>query len=91
MAGGPDVAQLPHLYTPYDAAAPTLRRPRARWCTVAAGQGDRRTAVSDFVAAHGNGVAAWAIVRCRARNKDFAAVVDRKTGEVVGYLAVNPW
>ena len=32
MAGGPDLAHLPHLYTSYDAESrPTLRGPRARW------------------------------------------------------------
>ena len=30
-------------------------------------------------------------VPVKARNRDFAAVVDRKTGEIVGYLPINPW
>ena len=31
MAGGPDVAQLPHLYTPYDAAASDVARAARPW------------------------------------------------------------
>jgi len=27
----------------------------------------------------------------RARNRDFAAVVDRKSGAIIGYLPVDPW
>ena len=52
---------------------------------------DTATAVSDFVATHGNGSRSLGYLPVRARNKDFAVVVDRKTGEIVGYLAVNPW
>ena len=40
---------------------------------------------------HGSGARSLGFVPVRARNKDFAAVVDRRTGEIVGYLAVNPW
>jgi hypothetical protein len=27
----------------------------------------------------------------KARNKDMAVVVDRKTGDIVGIVPVNPW
>ena len=91
MSGGPDVAQLPHLYTPYDAAASDVAR-AARPMVGLSRQGkETATAVSEFVSAHGNGARSLGYLPVRARNKDFAAVVDRKTGEVVGYLAVNPW
>ena len=45
--------------------------------------------MSDFVNAHGSG-RAMGYVPVRARNRDFAAVVDRKTGEIVGYLPIVP-
>ena len=48
-------------------------------------------AVSDFVTTHGSGARNLGYIPVRARNRDFAMVVDRKSGEIVGYIAVNPW
>lgn len=90
MAGGPDVPALPHLYVPYaDEAATVVRAARPL-------QGLSRQSrayadiVSAFVAEHGKG-RDLGYLPVRARNKDFAVVVDRRTGEVVGYLSLNPW
>jgi hypothetical protein len=46
--------------------------------------------VSAFVARHGTG-RSLGYVPVKARNRDSCAVVDRKTGEIVGYLPLNPW
>ncbi len=90
-AGGPDVAQRPHLYVPYAQMAGSVAR--AARPLVGLAQRGRESAerISEFVMAHGQGGRSLGYVPVRARNKDFTAVVDRKTGEVVGYLAINPW
>jgi len=89
--GGPDVPELPHLYIPYAQAA--AQAAGAARPLVALARRDREAAdeVSDFVAAHGAGTRNLGYVPVKARNRDFAAVLDRKTGEIVGYLAINPW
>jgi hypothetical protein len=46
--------------------------------------------VNDFVKANG-GNRSLGFLPIKARNEDFAAVVDRKTGEIVGFLRIRPW
>jgi hypothetical protein len=52
---------------------------------------DYADAVNDFVASHAKDGRSLGYLPVKARNKDFAAIVDRKTGEIVGYLDVRPW
>ena len=90
-AGGPDVANLPYLYEPYaqeSGHAASVARP-----LVGLARRDRNAAdqVSAFVATHGGETRSLGYVPVKARNRDFAAVLDRKTGEIVGYLAISPW
>jgi hypothetical protein len=90
VAGGPDVQDRPHLYVPYDQVrdkVASVARP-----LVGLAQKDRESAmrVSEFVAERGAG-RSLGYVPVRARNQDFTAVVDRKTGEIVGFLDVDPW
>ena len=47
--------------------------------------------VSAFVAEHGGAGRSLGYVPVKARNRDFAAIVDRKSGEIVGYLPIAPW
>jgi hypothetical protein len=91
MSGGPDVAQLPHLYTPYDTVGSDAARAARPMVDLSRQGKDSATVVSDFISTHGNGGRSLGYLPVRARNKDFVAVVDRRTGEFVGYLAVNPW
>jgi hypothetical protein len=88
--GGPDVAELPHLYLPFaEAQAGAARAARA---LVSLSQRDKDTAdlVSAFVAAQAGAPRSLGYVPVKARNRDFVAVVDRGTGDIVGYLAIVP-
>jgi hypothetical protein len=88
--GGPDVADLPHLYKPYADVAGAVAA-LAKPLVALSRQGrEPAEAVSAFVAEHGSD-RSLGYVPVRARNRDFTAVVDRKTGEIVGYLPLNPW
>ncbi len=90
MAGGPDIAAQPHLFVPYEQSAPMVAR-AARPLQALSRQGQRQAElVNAFVAEHGAGHD-LGYVPVRARNQDFTAVVDRRSGEVVGYLPLNPW
>jgi hypothetical protein len=89
--GGPDIADLPHLFFPYGQAAASAARSTRPLVTLAQRGQEPAQQVSDFVAAHGGGVRSLGFVPVKARNKDFAAVLDRKTGEIVGYLPISPW
>ncbi|MBK9116957.1 MAG: hypothetical protein IPM22_15350 [Betaproteobacteria bacterium] len=87
--GGPDLPDLPHLYVPYTQAAAkaaSVARPLVSLAQRGRAEAD---AVNDFVNVHGTG-RVMGYVPVRARNRDFAAVVDRKTGEVIGYLPIVP-
>ena len=89
--GGPDTSALPHLYVPYADEAKQAAR-AARSLVGLARQGKESSlAVNAFIAAHGNGGRNLGYLPAKARNRDFAVVVDRKTGEVVGYLSLYPW
>jgi hypothetical protein len=47
--------------------------------------------VRAFVESSGRGEATLGYVPVRARNRDFAAVIDRQSGAVAGYIPANPW
>jgi hypothetical protein len=91
MMGGPDVAHLPHLYEPYAQAAGNVARVSRPLVALSQKGQESATAINDFVTANGNVARTLGYIPVKARNRDFAAVVDRKSGEIVGYLAVNPW
>jgi len=91
VTGGPDVPNLPHLYTPYGEAAAQVAKASRPLVSLSQKGLESAEAVNAFVAANGNGARSLGYVPVKARNRDFTVVVDRKTGEIVGYLAVNPW
>lgn len=91
VLGGHDVQHLPHLYVPYAQAAArvaSVARPLAALARRDQAAADQ---VSAFATAHAAGGRSLGYVPVKARNRDFAAVVDRATGEIVGYLSINPW
>ena len=91
MVGGPDIQHLPHLYVPYASVTAEAARAAKPLVTLAQKGKEPSDRVTDFVAVNGRAGRSLGFVPVRARNRDFAAVVDRKTGEIVGYLRVDPW
>ena len=91
MGGGPDVAHLPHLYVQYEDVAADVARAAKPLSMLSRRSPDAALKVQSFVATSGRSDASMGFVPVRARNEDLAAVVDRKTGAVVGYLAIRPW
>jgi hypothetical protein len=89
--GGSDVANLPHLYEPYAKAAESVAKASRPLVSLSQKGRDAAVAINDFVTANGNGSRSLGYVPVKARNRDFTAVVDRKSGEIVGYLDLNPW
>lgn len=91
LQGGPDIANLPHLYVPYTEVAAEAARVAKPLVTLSQKGKEAAEQVNDFVSVDGRASRSLGFVPVKARNKDFAVVVDRKTGEIVGYLPVNPW
>ena len=91
MVGGHDVQDLPHLYQPYSDVAMQAAKVAKPLVGLSQKGQEAATAVSEFAAAYRVQDPGLGYVPVRARNRDFTAVVDRKTGEIVGYLPVNPW
>ncbi|MFO1415514.1 MAG: TfpX/TfpZ family type IV pilin accessory protein [Burkholderiales bacterium] len=90
MHGGPDLSDLPHLYVDYAQVAPQVAA-TAKPLSMLSRQGRAHAeAVSDFAKAH-PGAANLGFVPVKARTQDFSAIVDRKTGDIVGYLPLSPW
>jgi hypothetical protein len=89
-AGGPDLSALPYLYVPYAQEAGSAAAAAKSLAALSRLGREEAEQVSAFATAHGAG-RTLGYVPVRARNRDFAAVVDRKTGEIVGYLPINPW
>jgi hypothetical protein len=91
LQGGPDVAHLPHLYEPYAQAAASVAQVARPLVSLSQKGRETAGAINDFVTANGNGARSLGYLPVKARNRDFAVVVDRKSGEIVGYLDLNPW
>lgn len=91
LAGGPDIAHLPHLFHAYAEVAVDAGR-RAKPLSILANRGAMDAVViRDYVAASGRSEGTLGYLPVRARNQDFAMVVDRKSGEIVGSLPIDPW
>ena len=91
LGGGPDLAHLPHLYVQYADVAADVARVAKPLSMLSSRSPDAAEKVQSFIATSGRSDASVGFVPVRARNEDLAAIVDRKTGEVVGYLAIRPW
>jgi hypothetical protein len=91
LNGGPDMVNLPHLYVRYTEVAAEVARAAKPLVMLAQKGKEPAEKVNDFVSVDGRAGRSLGFVPVRARNEDFAAVVDRKTGEIVGFLPVNPW
>jgi hypothetical protein len=91
LQGGPDIAYLPHLFHSYAEVAVDAGR-RARSLSQLARRGpDDAVLVRGYVDTSGRAEASVGFLPVRARNEDFAMIVDRKSGEIVGSLRINPW
>ena len=89
-SGGADLPDFPHLYLPYTELAATAARAARPLVTLAQRDKESAEQVNDFVKANGSN-RSLGFLPIKARNEDFTAVVDRKTGEIVGYLRIRPW
>jgi hypothetical protein len=90
-AGGPDLVDLPHLYVPYAQVTADVARASRPLQRLASRGSEEAAAVRAFVESSGRGEATLGYVPVRARNRDFAAVIDRQSGAVAGYIPANPW
>lgn len=88
--GGADLADLPHLYVPYAQDAGIAAAAARPLVTLAQGSKESADRVNEFLTAHASGGRNLGFIPVTARNRDFSAVVDRKTGEIVGYLRIDP-
>lgn len=89
--GGPDIPHLPHLYHTYAEVATDAGR-RAKPLSQLARLGAHETLlVRAYLASAGRKEDSVGYLPVRARNEDYAAVLDRKTGAIVGSLRINPW
>lgn len=89
--GGPDVANMPHLYESYAGAAQSAAKASRPLVSLSQKGRDAAGVINDFLTANGNGARSLGYLPVRARNSDFAVVVDRKSGDIVGYLPLDPW
>lgn len=89
--GGPDWVDLPHLYVPYAQVTTDVARVARPLQRLASRGAEEEAAVRAFVASSGRSEATLGYVPARARNRDFAVVVDRATGAIAGYIPANPW
>lgn len=91
LAGGDDVPQLPQYYVPLtEQRAQVIERllPLDHLLKFNGENADRLTALQSEMAGHRGGASYLPV---RAKTKDFAAVLDSKSGEVLRFVALNPW
>ncbi len=89
--GGADLYVRPNLYVPYAEVAADAARVAKPLSRLARGGPDAAQQVRTFIDHSGRSEASVGYVPVRARNRDMAAIVDRNTGEVVGFLPIDPW
>jgi hypothetical protein len=91
MNGGPDLANLPELYVPYEQFRQEAAKSARPLADLAKRQPQDADAIRAFVAASGRAEDALGFLPMKARNKDMAVIVDRASGEVAGILPIHPW
>ena len=89
--GGADLANLPDLYVPYEQVRRDAGKSAKPFAELAKRQPQDAAVDPPFVAASGRAEDALGFLPMKARNEDMAVVVDKKTGDIVGILPVNPW
>jgi hypothetical protein len=89
--GGPDLVDRPNLYVPYAQVTAEVARASRPLERLASRGADEAAVVRAFVQSSGRSEASLGYVPARARNRDFAVVVDRQTGAIAGYIPANPW
>ena len=89
--GGFDLANLPDLYVPYAQVRQDAARAAKPLAELAKRQPHDAVAIRAFVADSGRAEDAVGFVPMRARNDDMSVVVDKKSGDIVGIVPVNPW
>ena len=91
MNGGPDLANLPDLYSAYaEGRAEAARKARPLAELIKRQPGDAAT-IRAFLADAGKPEDAVGYLPMKARNRDMTVLVDRKMGDVVGIVPVYPW
>jgi hypothetical protein len=89
--GGNDLSNLPDLFVPYDDVKARAGQSAKPLAELVKRQPQDAPVVRAFVVASGRAEDAVGYLPMKARNRDMAVVVDRKTGDIVGIVPVNPW
>ena len=89
--GGNDLSNLPDLFVPYDDVKARAGQAAKPLSELVNHQPQDAPVVKSFVAASGRAEDTVGYLPMRGRNRDMAVVVDRKTGDIVGIVPVNPW
>ena len=89
MNGGPDLANLPDLYSVYsDVRAEVAGKARPLSELMKRQPGDAATIRASLA---GRTEDAVGFLPMKARIKDMTVLVDKRTGDIVGIVPVYPW
>ena len=91
VGGGLDLANLPDLFVPYEEVEASAGRAAKPLAELAKRQPQDASIIRSFISESGRPEDAIGYLPMKARNKDMAVVVDKKTGDVLGIVPVNPW
>jgi len=94
IGGGPDLPNLAQYYVPYaDVAADAAKRakPLARLRGQNAAHPEELAELDRLVARSGRPIESFAYLPLTVRTGNLAVVVDAKSGEIAGMLALDPW
>ena len=90
-SGGVDLANLPDLYLPYEDVKAGAAKAAKPLSELAKRQPQDAPVIKAFVGGSGRTEDSIGFLPMKARNRDMAVVVDRKSGDIVGIVPVNPW
>jgi len=90
VAGNADVYQLPRYYVPYIDMM-TSARDQAKPLSTLRKKSNADALIEEFVAKKGRKESELGYVPFRGRMKDSVVALDLKTGEIVGFLPIDPY
>ena len=88
---GVDLQTFPQYYVPYEGEAPQAVKRSKPLTELRRRYPERAGYIDDVVAGLGRREGDTRYLPLRARARDYCALIDAKSGAIVGFLNVDPW
>jgi hypothetical protein len=91
LSGGDDIKNLPRYYVPYSEVAHDAASKAKPLSILLDHNKASAETIQAFVARSGKDVEQLGYLPLAARNQSMATILDKRSGNVIGFLPLNPW